>query len=218
MAAPTSTRPREFALTVPGHWATFDVTQQELSTARRAAMRQATSAADRIAIDDVFEQAKRVTRSARKAGALWGAGTATVYDDELFVAHVMVFAVSAPRTGDFTAPVLGSVLGGARSGQESDLPARSVSTVRLRDVEAAVRVSGREVVEVVPGKSVQMLVSHTFVPVPGAEGEHMLITGCSPNLPLEDDVLDLFDAIAETFHFLEKSDVERLAAASEIRP
>ncbi len=210
MLAALPTRPREFGITVPGHWATFDVTQKQLSTARREAMSKATSAADRIAIDDLFDQAKRVTRSARKAGALWGAGTATAYDDELFVAHVMVFAVTAPNAGDFTAPVLGSLLGSARSGQDADLPARSVSTVRLREGDTAVRVTGVEVVEPVPGSRVQMLVSHTFVPVTGSEGDHMLVTACSPNLALADDVLDLFDAIADTFHFMDGTEGELL--------
>jgi hypothetical protein len=196
------TRPGRFAVAVPEHWATFDVAHEQLVTARRSAMAGAGSAEERLQIDELFVHAKRVTAAARKAGALWGAGTATVYDDGFFVGQVMLFAVTAPDPATFTTPAMSAALGGGRGVGAADLPPRTVTAVRLADGTAATRVCGQEEVQATDAQRVRVLVSHTFVPVPGTGDEFILVTGLSPNLALEEEVLDLFDAVAGTFRFL----------------
>ncbi len=194
------TRPGRFAIAVPEHWAAFNVAHEQLVTARRGAMARAASGRERTAIDELFVHAKRVTTAARKAGALWGAGTATAYDDGFFVGHVMLFAVTAPDPATFTMPAMAAALGGGRDA--GDLPSRRVHPVQLQDGPVATRVSGQEEVQATDTQSVRVVASHTFVPVPGTADEYILITGLSPNLILEEEVLDLFDAVAGTFRFL----------------
>jgi hypothetical protein len=195
-------RPQHFGVVVPESWAIFDLAHLQLAEARREAMAQASSKEQRLTIDQMFAEAKRVTRSARRAGAIWGAATATVFDDGLFVAHAMVFAVTGRPGADFTTPLLSEALAGERSPTGlGDLPAREVGPVELRDGIRGTRVTGVEDVQVVKGKPVRVLASHTFVPVPGTTDEYLLLTGISPNLDYGEAVLDLFDAIASTFTF-----------------
>jgi hypothetical protein len=195
-------RPEHFGVAVPESWAVFDLAHLQLAEARREAMAQATSKDERLGIDQMFDQARKVTRSARRAGAIWGAATATVFDDGMFVAHMMVFAVTGRPGRDFTTPLLSQALGGDRApGALGDLPARTVSAVELRDGVRGTRVSGVEDVKVTKDDTARVLASHTFVPIPGTADEYLLLTGLSPNLDYAEEVLDLFDAIASTFTF-----------------
>jgi hypothetical protein len=196
-------RPGQFSIVVPEHWSTFDVAHEPLIKARREAMASATSGQERQAIDELFMHAKRVTSAARKSGALWGAGTASAYDDGFFVGHVMLFAVTSPSPEAFTAEAMASELGGGRrSAGSEDLPPRIVRPVQLQDDLTGTRIFGQEDTEVTDSQSVRVLTSHTFVPLPGTQDEFILITGISPNIVLEEEVYDLFDAIASTFRFM----------------
>ena len=64
------------------------------------------------------------------------------------------------------------------------------------------RVVGTETVAVTSSAKVEMLTMNTLIPVPAAAGRYMLVTCCSPNLPLAEEVYELFDAITSTFHFI----------------
>lgn len=196
-------RPGRFAIVVPDHWAAFDVAHKPLITARREAMATAKTGREREAIDEFFMHAKRVTTAARKAGALWGAGTATAYDDGFFIGQVMLFAVTSPRPETFTAQAMASELGGGgSSGGANDLPPRMVKPVQLQNGLMATRICSQEDTQITDSHLIRVVASHTFVPVPGAQDEYILITGISPNTALEDEAHDLFDAIAGTFRFL----------------
>ena len=47
----------------------------------------------------------------------------------------------------------------------------------------------------------------------GADEDHLLVTAISPNLDYEEDVLDLFDAIAGTFTFYDEAAEAELPGA-----
>jgi hypothetical protein len=185
---------------VPDDWARFDLSDAPLARARKAAMAAAGSMGERLDVDSLFQQARAVNRAARRQGALWGAGTATLYDDGLFIGHVMVFAIATPEGEDFSLPALGQALR-RPAADDASLGARSVGRVELPLAGPAVRVTGLERVAISEGALLTMVVSHTFVPVPGQPGSHLLVTGCSPNVPLRAEVVELFDAIASTFRF-----------------
>jgi hypothetical protein len=188
-------RPAEFVIEVPDHWARFDLGDDELAKARKAALKEARTPVDRMRAEDLFRQARALNRAARKRGALWGAGTATVYDDALFMGHVMVFAVHPPDGQAFDPAEL------ARAGDSTEHP-RSVFPVELPNAGSAVRVVGTERVVVTKQDQVEMLTHHTLIPIPGGGRDVFMVTCCSPNLPLADPVYELFDAIASTFRFL----------------
>ena len=197
-------RPGHFGLVVPDHWARFDLSDAPLSRARRQLLKTAKDPVARMQVEDLVRQARAINQAARRHGALWGAGTATMYDDALFLGHVMVFAV-APGGDGAGADVQDLIRQLSRStstdGAWSEA-ARVVSTVELPRAGEAVRVVGIDTVSVTSDAKVEMLSMNTLIPVPTAAGQFMLVTCCSPNLPLAKEVYDLFDAITSTFQFI----------------
>jgi hypothetical protein len=199
-------RPGHFDLRVPAHWARFDLSEGTIARARREALKAVRDPVSRMQVEDLFRQARAINQAARRRGALWGAGTVTVYDDALFIAHVMVFAVAPGGEGsgtdvqDLLRQLSRSAPNdGARS--QSGAP-RVVGTVEIPLVGEAVRVVGTESVSVTAGSEIEMLAMNTLIPVPTAAGQFMLVTCCSPNLLLADEVYELFDVITGTFRFI----------------
>lgn len=195
----TLARPKGFSLTVPEHWARFDLDDAPLSRARSEALKAVRNPVDRIQLDDLFRQARAINKAARRRGALWGAGTATAYQDAMFLGHVMVFGIDPGADTDMSLPTLTKQL--SRDGADGVTVQREVKPVILPAVGEAVRIVGIEHVEVTADATVDMLAMHTLVQVPGGGTDQFLITCCSPNLPLAAEVYELFDAISGTFRF-----------------
>ncbi len=78
--------------------------------------------------------------------------------------------------------------------------ARPASVVQIEEVGEAARTYGVEDVPMPNGALVRNVVMQTLVPVPGST-DVVLITGSSPVLWLEEQLLDLFDAVSSTFRF-----------------
>lgn len=196
---PEVAMPGHFALKVPDHWARFDISDAPIARARREALKTVRDPVTRMQAEDLFRQALAISQSARRHGALWGAGTATLYDDAVFLGFVMVFAMApgGDGSGADTQDLIRQLSTSTSTGH-----ARVVSTVELSNVGEAVRVVGTETVSVTSSAKVEMLTMSTLIPVPGAAGGFMLVTCCSPNLPLAEEVYELFDAITSTFHFI----------------
>ena len=196
---PEVAMPGHFALKVPDHWARFDISDAPIARARREALKTVRDPVTRMQAEDLFRQALAISQSARRHGALWGAGTATLYDDAVFLGFVMVFAMApgGDGSGADTQDLISQL-----STSTSTEHARIVSTVELSNVGEAVRVVGTETVSVTSSAKVEMLTMNTLIPVPAAAGKFMLVTCCSPNLPLAKEVYELFDAITSTFRFI----------------
>ncbi|MFC4533530.1 hypothetical protein [Sphaerisporangium dianthi] len=200
-----------FVLDVPDSWADLDISGDALAETRAAALAMAGGAREQAAINDMFRQAREISRAARRRGALFAAGTATMFDDGLFLGYTMVFAVSVPPGRELTLPVLTAQLspapasgpGGAGEPGAGKAPAgRTVSTVTLPGIGEVARITGTEEASLTTEVSVRMLTMHTVVPMPESERDYLIITCASPNLPLEAEVYELFDAISGTFRFL----------------
>jgi len=198
---PEVARPGHFALKVPDHWARFEISDAPIARARREALKTVKDPVARMQAEDLFRQALAISQSARRHGALWGAGTATFYDDAVFLGFVMVFAM-APGGEESGADTQDLIRQLSTSTFTSTEHGRVVSTIELSNVGEAVRVVGTESVAVTSSAKVEMLTMSTLISVPGAPGRFMLVTCCSPNLPLEKEVYELFDAITSTFHFI----------------
>jgi hypothetical protein len=78
--------------------------------------------------------------------------------------------------------------------------ARPASVVEIDEVGPAARTYGVEDVPVPGGGRVRSVVMQTLLPVP-ASTDVVLVTGSSPVLWLEEQLLDLFDAVTSTFRF-----------------
>ncbi|WP_225812065.1 hypothetical protein [Streptomyces spinosus] len=64
------------------------------------------------------------------------------------------------------------------------------------------RVTGTEITRLTGDIDVSLLTMHTMVPVPGSADDFLVVTLAGPNLPLKEEVYDLFDAITSTFRFV----------------
>lgn len=192
-------RPKGFSLNVPECWARFELDDAPLARARSEALKAVRNPVDRIQLDDLFRQARAINKAARRRGALWGAGTATAYADVMFLGHVMVFGIDLGDDTDMSLPTLTKQL--SRDGSGGVEVKREVKPVMLPAVGDAVRIVGTEHVTVTDDATVAMLTMHTLVKLPGGSTEQFLVTCCSPNLPLADEVYELFDAITATFRF-----------------
>ncbi|QCB23984.1 hypothetical protein E5N77_20935 [Streptomyces sp. SS52] len=81
---------------------------------------------------------------------------------------------------------------------------RKVTTVDIPDVGAAARTYGVEDVPVAQGDSrtLRMVLTQTYIPVPGTRDQVVLVSGASPVLDLAEAFHDMFDAVTSTFRFV----------------
>ncbi|MFI7601318.1 hypothetical protein [Actinoplanes sp. NPDC049681] len=192
---------RRFLLDVPDLWDEVDLSGEQLARIRAQALSMTDDPRERMRINDMFRQGREVSRAARRQGALLATGTATVYDEGLFMAYGMVFAVTTPAGQELTLPVLSTQLGVSSSSGQAPKD-RIVSSVRLPHVGTVARVTGTETTRLTADIDVRLLTMHTMMPVPGRPADFLVVTLASPNLPLKNEVYDLFDAITSTFRFL----------------
>ncbi|MEV6884939.1 hypothetical protein [Streptomyces sp. NPDC051135] len=81
---------------------------------------------------------------------------------------------------------------------------RKVTTVDIPEVGPAARTYGVEDVPVTPGDSrtLRMVLTQTYIPVPGTTDQVVLVSGASPVLDLAEAFHDVFDAVTGTFRFV----------------
>jgi hypothetical protein len=189
-----------FALDIPQSWKEVDLAGGDLATSRATSLAGTDDPRTKATINDMYRQGRELLRSARKHGAVYCAGTATMYDEGLFMGYVMVFAVGTPEGYELTLPVLSQQLGVNDGGKvPSD---RVIASAAVPGVGRVPRVTGTEETDVVADLKMKLLVMHTMMPVPNREREYLVVTCASPNLPLKEEVYDLFDAITGSFRFL----------------
>ncbi|MEU3979414.1 hypothetical protein AB0F77_04760 [Streptomyces sp. NPDC026672] len=192
---------RRFLLDIPDLWQQVDLSGEELARTRAQALAATDDPREKARINDMFRQGRELTRAARKHGALLAAGTATMYTEGLFMAYGMVFAVTTPEGEELTLPVLSARLG--VSSADGVAPKdRAITSVNVPHVGTVARVTGTEVTRLTGDIDVKLLTMHTMMPVPGSTEDFLVVTLASPNLPLKNEVYDLFDAITSTFRFV----------------
>jgi hypothetical protein len=194
---------RGFLLDIPDQWQQADLSGVAMADVRARALAAAATPGEQARINDMFRQGREMAASARRRGALLAVGTAAMYPDGLFLAYGMVFAVSMPVGQELTLPVLSAQRGASTAG---DVPAdRVVTTAKVPHVGTVARVTGTETARLTADVDVKLLIMHTMMPVPGSTQDFLVVTLASPNLPLKNEVYDLFDAISGTFRFVEDS-------------
>ncbi|WP_406434744.1 hypothetical protein [Streptomyces sp. NBC_01589] len=192
---------QRFLLDVPEAWDEFDLSGEGLAKARAKALATTDDPREKARINDMFRQGREVSRAARRHGALLASGTATLYDEGLFMAYGMVFAVTTPAGSELTLPVLSAQLG-VSSATGTAPRDRAITSAKVPQVGTVARVTGTEATRLTGDISVELLTMHTMMPVPGTTEDFLVVTLASPNLPLKGEVYDLFDAITSTFRFV----------------
>ncbi|MFD8748994.1 hypothetical protein [Streptomyces sp. NPDC059616] len=197
-----------FGIAIPENWTEYDLHGDTLAERRAEMLRHAPQKETRDAINHTFRSARRIMEGARRRGAVYAAGTTAMYEDGLLMAGLMVFSVKPPPGEDFSAKGIAEQV--SATGRRRENTTRTLTTATLPGVGPVGRMAGIEETEIADGVSYKMVMTHTFVPVPG--GERVLVITCfSPNIPLAEPLYDLFDAITSTFALGEK---EPLAAGA----
>ncbi|MFD0342282.1 hypothetical protein ACFVH0_27015 [Streptomyces sp. NPDC127117] len=197
-----------FGIAIPENWTEYDLHGDTLAERRAEMLRHAPQKETRDAVNHTFRSARRIMEGARRRGAVYAAGTTAMYEDGLLMAGLMVFSVKPPPGEDFSAKGIAEQF--SATGRRRENTTRTLTTATLPGVGPVGRMAGIEETEIADGVSYKMVMTHTFVPVPG--GERVLVITCfSPNIPLAEPLYDLFDAITSTFAFGEK---EPLAAGA----
>ena len=191
-----------FLLDVPELWDNLDLSGERLAQIRARALAAVADPLAKARINDMFRQGREVARAARRQGALLATGTATLYDDGLFLAYGMVFAVTTPEGSELTLPVLSAQLGNNPANGVGPRD-RKITSVRIPAVGTVARVTGTETTRLTGDIDVKLLTMHTMMLVPYTTEDFLVLTLASPNLPLKTEVYDLFDAISSTFRFVE---------------
>jgi hypothetical protein len=193
-----------FLLDVPDLWDELDPDGEQLAKARAKVLAETDNPRVTARITDLFRQGEEINRVAHTQGALFAAGTATLYGQALFMACGMVFAVTAAEGAQQSLPGLS-----ARFGLSADGVApkdQLVTSVRVPRVGTVARLT--ETIRLHSQADAELLIMHTMLPVPAATDEFLVVTLASPNLALEEDVFGLFDAITRTFRFTTAESVE----------
>jgi hypothetical protein len=190
---------QRFLLDIPDSWEQVDPSGEEPARTRAQALASTDDPREKARISDMFRQGREVTRAARRHGALLVAGTATMYTEGLFMAYGMVFAVNTPKGEELTLPVLSARLGVSSANGVAPKD-RVITSAKVPHVGTVARLTG--------DIDVKLLTMHTMMPVPGSTEDFLVVTLASPNLPLKNEVYDLFDAITWTFRFVTDDGVQ----------
>ncbi|MER6911688.1 hypothetical protein ABT354_08460 [Streptomyces sp. NPDC000594] len=212
--------PRSFAIGIPDSWVRYDLSGDSLTPLRASMLSAGPDPRGVAQINEAFRTARRILESARQRGALYAAGTTSLYEDGLLMAGVMVFSVNTPPGETFSAQELAKRFSAAGTRRRGAGTARTFSTRTLPSIGPVGRLVGVEESEPVhdPGGRAgsgsagsRLLVMHTVIPVPES-CRAMVVTCFSPNLPLAEQLYDMFDAITATFAF-ERTEAAKTEAA-----
>ncbi|GAA3730370.1 hypothetical protein [Salinactinospora qingdaonensis] len=191
-----------FNMLIPEGWTSFDLTGDTLAQ-RRAELNDSFDGSPeaRAAMNDLLVQTRQFVTDAARSGLISASGVCEEYEDGLFLASVAVFAFHPPQGEDADPLRMVDHIHPKEQQRSENLWLRTL-TVEIPSAGVCGRVQGIAEHDLTEDASVQMVVMHTAVNVPGSRVK-LLVSCSSPNLPEVDGLLDLFDAITATLRFWE---------------
>lgn len=196
------------SIRVPDSWYEFDIHPAGRDDNIRQAVNERVRAYPELAPyrPMLLRILRQSARDAWDSGAVYCGCYADALDAETPVTAGLTMAVVDTRRDDGssldTDPQAMAKRFPAKQAQNADDTWQRVAVLELPRAGTAVRTEGVEDLPV-PGthRSARMITMQTFVRVPGSPDRVAVITATSPNLPLQDPFLELFDAISATFCF-----------------
>ncbi|MGW4185300.1 hypothetical protein ACWEK2_24315 [Streptomyces albidoflavus] len=156
---------------------------------------------------EVSAMLRRMAKDAHDSGALYLGCMAENFDSVPLSATVTVSVVGARNQQGAalsTDPrAIAESLRAITPRREGDAW-RKVTTVDIPGVGPAARTYGVEDVPVAQGdnRTLRMVLTQTYIPVPGTTDQVILVSGASPVLDLAEAFHDIFDAVTGTFRFV----------------
>ncbi|MFF8457254.1 hypothetical protein C0Q64_11555 [Streptomyces albidoflavus] len=198
-----------FSLAVPDSWWEFDVRPQGRDATVRTMVDERVRETPELAPyrNDLTAMLRRMAKDAHDSGALYLGCMAENFDSVPLSATVTVSVVGARNQQGAalsTDPrVIAESLRTITPRREGDAW-RKVTTVDIPGVGPAARTYGVEDVPVAQGdnRTLRMVLTQTYIPVPGTTDQVILVSGASPVLDLAEAFHDIFDAVTGTFRFV----------------
>lgn len=204
----TGAPPVGVSMAVPESWWEFDVRPEGREATVRQLVDERVRAVPELAPyrGDLSTLLRRMARDAYDSGALYLGCMAENFEGVPLTATLTVTVLSAADDRGValsTDPqAVAQSLKALTPRREGDAW-RKVSTVEIPEVGLCARTFGVEDVRVDRSdpRTIRMVLTQTYVPVPGRPAEIVLISGASPVLDLADAFHDIFDAVTSTFRF-----------------
>ncbi|MFF9027366.1 hypothetical protein [Streptomyces iakyrus] len=201
--------PVGMSLSVPESWWEFDIRPEGREATIRALVDERVRETPELAPyrADVTTMLRKMAKDAHESGALYMGCMAENFDGIPLSATVTVSVLGARNKQGValsTDPrAIAETLRSITPRREGDAW-RKVTTVEIPDVGPAARTYGVEDVPVAEGdaRTLRMVLTQTYVPLPGATDKVVLVSGASPVLDLADAFHDIFDAVTSTFRFV----------------
>lgn len=206
----THSTPLGVSLSVPESWWEFDIRPEGRESTIRALVDERVSEAPDLAPyrPDLTAMLRKMAKDAHDSGALYLGCMAENFDGVPLSATVTVSVLGAKNEQGAalsTDPrAIADSLRMITARREGDAW-REVTTVDIPEVGSAARTyGGVEDVPVAPGDSrtLRMVLTQTYIPVPGTTDQVVLVSGASPVLDLAEAFHDIFDAVTGTFRFV----------------
>lgn len=198
-----------FSLAVPDSWWEFDIRPEGREATVRALVDERIRDIPELAPHraDLTAMLRRTAKDAHDSGALYLGCMAENFDGVPLSATVTVSVLGAKNQQGValsTDPrAIAESLRTVTPRREGDAW-RKVTTVGIPGVGVAARTYGVEDVPVAPGdgRTLRMVLTQTYIPVPGTADQVVLVSGASPVLDLAEAFHDIFDAVTGTFRFV----------------
>ncbi|WP_446033787.1 hypothetical protein [Streptomyces olivaceus] len=205
----TRSSPLGVSLSVPDSWWEFDIRPEGREATIRALVDERVNETPELAPyrSDLTAMLRKMARDAHDSGALYLGCMAENFEGVPLSATVTVSVLGAKNQQGValsTDPrAIADSLRTVTARREGDAW-RKVTTVDIPEVGPAARTYGVEDVPVAPGdrRTLRMVLTQTYVPVPGTTDQVVLVSGASPVLDLAEAFHDIFDAVTGTFRFV----------------
>ncbi|MGW0489598.1 hypothetical protein [Streptomyces olivaceus] len=205
----TDVSPAGLSLTVPDSWWEFEIRPEGREATIRALVDERVNETPELAPyrSDLTAMLRKMAKDAHDSGALYLGCMAENFDGVPLSATVTVSVLGAKNQQGValsTDPrAIADSLRTVTARREGDAW-REVTTVDIPEVGPAARTYGVEDVPVAPGdrRTLRMVLTQTYIPVPGTTEQVVLVSGASPVLDLAEAFHDIFDAVTGTFRFV----------------
>ncbi|MCF2435153.1 hypothetical protein LV779_13190 [Streptomyces thinghirensis] len=197
------------SISVPESWWEFNVRSEGREGAIRSVVNERIRHVPELAPyrAEVSAMLRRMAKDAHDSGALYLGCMAENFDGVPLSATVTVSVLGAKNKQGVTLSTdpraIAESLRTITPRREGDAW-RKVTTVDVPEVGTAARTYGVEDVPVAQGDSrtLRMVLTQTYIPVPGTNAQVVLVSGASPVLDLAEAFHDIFDAVTSTFRFV----------------
>ncbi|MCX4916305.1 hypothetical protein [Streptomyces sp. NBC_00687] len=209
MTATAAALPVGVSLSVPESWWEFDIRPEGRDATVRALVDDRVRELPELAPyrSDLATMLRRMAKDAHGSGAVYMGCMAENFDGVPLSATITVSVVGAKDkqgTALSTDPrAIADSLRTITPRREGDVW-RTVTTVEIPEIGLAARTFGVEDVPVAQGdtRTLRMVLTQTYIPVPGTTDQVVLVSGASPVLDLAEAFHDIFDAVTSTFRFV----------------